>query len=213
MLNWAEFTQRIPAAASIGMHLDRMGRQQIEENRGFVEVLMECVLYCSQHGIAFRAHDESENVLNPGNLRCLLKMMSRHTPTPVVKKRLQECHNATWLSAAFQNDIIKFLATEVRLMIHQKLDQAQYYTVLADETKDVSKAEQLSIAFWYVHGCHTVERFTGYIHAVDLRASALTEYIHSKLTDFHLDLNKMVSQCYDVVSVISGCNAGVQTMI
>ena len=66
------------------MHLDKMAMQQIENNRKYVEVLMECVLYCSQQGIAFRAHDESENALNPGNLRCLLKMMSKHSP--VVKK-------------------------------------------------------------------------------------------------------------------------------
>ena len=44
MLNWAEFKRRIPAEASIGMHLDRMGMQQIENNRKYVEVR------CSQQG-------------------------------------------------------------------------------------------------------------------------------------------------------------------
>ena len=62
------------------MHQDRMGMQQMENNSKYVQVLMECVLYCSQQGIAFSAHDESENALNPGNLKCLLKRMSRHSP-------------------------------------------------------------------------------------------------------------------------------------
>ena len=93
--------------------------------------------------VALRGHDESENALNPGNLRCLLKLMSKHSCA--VKRRLQVCPNATWLSPAFQNDIIKVLADEVRVMIQQEISEAQYYTVLADETKDISKAEQLSI--------------------------------------------------------------------
>ena len=159
MLNWAEYKRRIPAGESIGVCLDRMGQQQIEENREYVETLMECVLYCSQQGIAWRGYDESENALNPGNLRCLLKLISKHSCA--VKRRLQECPNATWLSPAFQNDIIKFLADEVRMMIQQEISEAQYYTVLADETKDIGKAEQLSIAFRYVQGSGIIERFTG----------------------------------------------------
>lgn len=73
------------------------------------------------------------------------------------------------MSAAFQNDIIKFLDDEVRAIIKQELHEAQYYTTLADETKDISTAEQLSVAFRYVCKSGIVERFTGYVHAKSLK--------------------------------------------
>ena len=33
----------------------------------------------------------------------------------------------------------------------QELEEARYFTLLADETKDIGKHEQLSIAFRYVY--------------------------------------------------------------
>lgn len=95
MLNWAEYKKRITAGESIGMCLDRMGQQQISDNRQYVQILIECVLYCSQQGIAFRGHEEGEKALNPGNLRCLMRLMSRHSHP--VKQRLQESSNACQL--------------------------------------------------------------------------------------------------------------------
>ena len=47
---------------------------------------------------------------------------------------------------------------------------AQYFTVLTDESKDISKTEQISIAFRYVYEGQTVEQFTGYTKATDLNA-------------------------------------------
>lgn len=211
MLNWAEYKRRIPAGKTIGMQLDRMGEQQIAINREYVQTVMECLLYCSQQGIALRGHDESETALNPGNFRCLIKLMSKHSHA--VKQRLQDCPNVTWLSPAFQNEMIRFLADEVRAMIQQELSEAQYYTVLADESKDISKEEQLSIAFRYVLGSEIVERFAGYIHAKSVKASTLSDYILSQMGTFGLDHEKMVSQCYDGASVMSGCNSGVQSII
>ena len=77
-----------------------------------------------------------------------------------------------------------------------------------------SAKQQLSIAFRYVRGSRIVERFTGYIHASSLKASSdLSEYILSQMTTFGLDRDKMVSQCYNGASVMSGCNSGVQTII
>ena len=51
-------------------------------------------------------------------------------------------------------------------MIEQELHEAQYYTLLADESKDMSKREQLSIAFRYIYKFRTVERFVGFTLAV-----------------------------------------------
>ena len=93
------------------------------------------------------------------------------------------------------------------------MTEAKFFTVLADENKDISKAEQLSAAFQYVFKSSVHERFTGYIHAKSLTALALSEYIFSRITDYGLDVDKLVSQCYDGASVMSGCNNDVQAII
>ena len=81
------------------------------------------------------------------------------------------------MSPTFQNEIIHFLADQVRVYIKQQLQETQYFTILADETKDSSKNEQMSIGFRYVHECKIIERFTGYTHEIDLDAPALADYM------------------------------------
>ena len=92
------------------------------------------MLYCAEQGIALRGHDEGSTSLNPGNFKSLIIFLSRHCP--IVKRRLQESSStATWLSPSFQNEIIGFLDDQLCSMIKQELQEANYYIVLADETK------------------------------------------------------------------------------
>lgn len=173
---------------------------------------MEAILYCCQQGIALRGHDEGQESLNPGNFLSLITLLSRHSPE--VQRRLRESSSsATWLSPMFQNEIIDFFSEQVRCFIKCEVHDAKYFTVLADETKDISKQEQLSIAFRYVKGGKTIERFVGYTLAKDLTAKSLADYITLKMSQLQLNTDYLVSQCYDGASVMSGCNAGVQKLI
>lgn len=84
-----------------------MGAQVIKENREYINVLMEAIIFCAQQGIAFRGHREGEDDSNPGNFRSLIHLLSRHSP--VVHKRLKEsCSSASWLSPTIQNELIHF---------------------------------------------------------------------------------------------------------
>ena len=85
--------------------------------------------------------------------------------------------------------------------------------LFADETKDVSKVEQLSVVLWYVYNGKTYERFTSYTKCDELNAEALFTYIMNVLKVMDIDINNCISQCYDGASVMSGCNTGVRTRI
>lgn len=61
--------------------------------------------------------------------------------------------------------------------IQAEVSEAQYYIITADESKDISKKEQLSIILQYVHHGIIHERFVGYTHATELNATALSKYI------------------------------------
>ena len=56
---------------------------------------------------------------------------------------------------------------------------ACYYTILVDETKDISKKEQLTLILRYVLNG---ERFISYSYCEELHAAAITSYIFDALT-------------------------------
>ena len=87
--------------------------------------------------------------------------------------------------------------------------------MLVDETKDVSKVEQLAIVLRYIDikAAAIHERFLTYVPAESLTAESLTTYILTTLRKYQLDSKFMVSQGYDGASVMSGGCSGVQTRI
>ena len=105
------------------------------------------------------------------------------------------------------------MAEWVLLKITAEVKEAGYFTIITDETKDISKCEQLSICLRYVYEGVIHERFFGFVHAEELNASALAEYILKVLSELHLSISNCVSQCYDGASVMSGCYSGVSARV
>jgi len=82
-----------------------------------------------------------------------------------------------------------------------------------DETKDLSRKEQLAILVRYVHGSVIKERALGTYPMRSLTADALSTFIINKLHSLGLDWQNCVGQCYDGASVMSGWANGVQAKI
>ena len=70
--------------------------------------------------------------------------MANHDPV-VAERFFHGPRNAVYTSPTIQNDIVNIMATTVRRQICTSVQKAGYYSILADETKDTSKQEQLSI--------------------------------------------------------------------
>ena len=86
---------------------------------------------------------------------------------------------------------------------------------MADENKDCSKTEQLTIIFRYANVDNGVihERFLTFVQADKLNAESLTGYIKGVIDKYKFDHKKIVSQCYDGAAVMGGCCSGVQQQI
>jgi len=135
---------------------------------------------------------------------------------PIVQRRLTEGpRNASYTSAEIQNDMLKVLAKTVNNKICDRVRKAGMYSILADETKDCSKKEQLSLVVRYVDvdSATIFEHFLSYTEANSLNAESLSSYIIETLRDNKLDPAQIVSQGYDGASVMSGHNSGVQQRI
>ena len=82
---------------------------------------------------------------------------------------------------------------------------------MADETKNMSKQEQLAVVVRYVNKEGIInERFLTFVQATNLNAESLSNYLIKVLEDNELDPTCIVSQGYDGASFMIGHCTGVQ---
>ena len=111
--------------------------------------MADILLLCARQNIALRGHRENEDALNKGNFLEILRCTAKYDK--VVADRLQEGpRNAIYTAPAIQNQILDILGRMVRQQVWNGAKEAGVFTVLADETKDVSKKEQISITLRYL---------------------------------------------------------------
>ncbi|XP_076322154.1 zinc finger MYM-type protein 1-like [Tachypleus tridentatus] len=81
---------------------------------------------------------------------------------------------------------------------------------MVNETKDVSKQEQLSIVVRYLHQQSFHEEFLDFTAAEGLDADSLLKKIMETLAKCGIDHNACIGQCYDGAAVMSGHISGIQ---
>ena len=207
---WHDFTVNEEHGTSVANRLDSARNEQIRKNRHYLQSVAETILLCSRLEISLRGHDESSGSLNRGNFHEILQMVAKYDP--VVKERLEQGpRNATYTSPDIQNMLLQIMGDMVRKSICDGVRQAGFFSLLADETKDASKKEQMAVVVRYVDERAVIqERFLTFVEAKNLTAESLTAYLISTLTKYQLDPACIVSQGYDGASVMSGSCSGVQ---
>jgi len=141
----------------IDVVLDSRLKKEIEGNRKFIEPIIDTVVFCGRQGIALRGdkdHGSIESfdypVHNDGNFRNLLRYRSRGGDKVLADHLLNCAQNASYISPVIQNDIIEVCNDIIVDELVSKVNSAQCFSVLADETADVSGIEQLSLGIRYL---------------------------------------------------------------
>lgn len=90
-----------------------------------------------------------------------------------------------------------------------------FYSVLADETTDISQVEQFSLCLRYVDedSFKIREDFLMFVPVQEVTGSALAKTVLETLSSLGLDLNKLRGEGYDGASVMRGQFRGVQACI
>jgi len=89
--------------------------------------------------------NEASCVTNEGNFRALLQYRIESGDS-VLQNHLQNTgRNATYISNTTQNDLIKSAGTVIQNKILEKVSEAKFFSLLVDETTDLSKQEQMTI--------------------------------------------------------------------
>ncbi|XP_060867451.1 uncharacterized protein LOC132942815 [Metopolophium dirhodum] len=145
-------------------------------------------------GIAFRGHLENESSINQGNFLELMKVISLFDN--VVKKKINGPKNARYLHHSIQKELIHIMASMIINKISSELDKSMYFAIMIDETKDITKTEQLSVVVRYYYNNEIKERFLGFTPLKNLDANTLFNHI----------------QTYDGANVMRGSINGVQAL-
>lgn len=123
--------------------------------------------------------------------------------------------NATYTSPRIQNEIINLCGETIRDMIIADVKQASAYSILADETADISGIEQLSIGVRFFDKKKGLirEEFLGYMKLNAMDAKTISTAIDQMIQNCGLDCDKCVGQGYDGCSAMAGKDAGVQAIL
>ncbi|XP_028395720.1 zinc finger protein 345-like [Dendronephthya gigantea] len=97
--------------------------------------------------------------------------------------------------------------------VTKEIQQAEYFALLVDETKDLSKQEQLTFVLRSVFEYEVHGEFLGFRNAEELTAESLSDAIQDEMKQIGVNINNLVAQGYDGAAVMSGKCSGVQERI
>lgn len=184
----------------------------LEKRQYYVKEIIATIMFLAENECPFRGdwdklhHDES------GLFQNMFKYMLKRD------ERLRKAQdampqNALYTSADIQNEIIHTIANCLRQRIVDEVNEASYLTLMCDGSKDKNGNEIFSIAFRYIKDGKAIETLLCFEKADDQTANGFFQLIVNKIEEHNIDHKKILSQCYDGASVMSGKNSGLQTLI
>lgn len=168
--------------------------------------IFETVRFLGIQCLPIRGHSESNS-----NFVQLLHL--RSTDCPILKAWLDR-PKYKWISHEILSEILSLMSYHVQKKLQNQLSIVPFYAIMADETADVSKKEQMSINIRIVDDkLVTHEKFLGFYECSYTTADILFATIKDALQRYNLSLSKCRGQCYDGASNVSGEITGLQTRI
>ena len=108
-----------------------------------------------------------------------------------LKVHKNECAgNASCMSKISTAEFLNSISHFIEQSILSCMKKSQFYSIMADESTDVSSKEELSICGRWIEDSKAVEHFLGIVRAREIDAQSLTQYLLDFLQDKGLDVKK-----------------------
>ncbi|XP_060195372.1 uncharacterized protein LOC132624643 [Lycium barbarum] len=155
-------------------------------------------------GLAFRGHDESKSSLSKGNFLQILSWYAK-TCDKIRDYVLEHApQNDQMTSPMIQKYIVSACKIETIKAILEELN-GDYFSLVVDESFDVSRKEQMAIVLRYIdRNGFVMERLLDIVHVQDTSALSLKRAIVNLLAQHSLSLSHVRGQCYDGASNMQG---------
>ena len=194
----------------INMTYSAYAAKRYQNQKMFLKVISS-IRYLARQGRPLRGnwdHDTGAEL----NSNFYQLMILRAENEPEVQNWLRK--KKKFMSPQVQNEIIELLASEVRRDISQDIQNAIYYTLMADQTADVSSKEQVAVCIrWVDENLCAHEDFVGMKPVARATAGEIVNVIADTLAEMNLRLEDARGQCYDGANTMSGNVTGVCTQI
>ena len=134
--------------------IDSLQTQQLEDISRYWRLVLrrifDVTLNLARNDLPFPAHRIEDNpVISEGNFLEFINLLSHYDPflEELLKRRKG---TVNYLSPQIQNEVLETLANKMNPQIRQEIEDAAFVSIITDSTQDLSKIDQLSIAFRYV---------------------------------------------------------------
>ena len=226
MLKWSGYKDSL-RTGSIEVIVGALSVQALRDNRHYIKTVSQVITLCAVQDLPLRNHregrlvDDMGEVIDPefnsgsrnrGNFLEILSAFCVHDK--VIKEKLNGPRNAQYIHHSVQDSILSILANSVRQDILEVLKTAKYFSLLANESRDCGKIEQISVCVRYI--CEGVlhEDFFNFVRAEGLDANSIMEKLSNLLSVMGVcSRDHIVAQCYDGASTMSGRLRGLQALM
>jgi len=193
----------------IGEIISESHSKEKYRNRQILLKILETIKFLGRQSLPFRGNwDKDSKCEENSNFYQLLKLRCG------ADFDLEDWFNRKqrkYTSPEIQNEIIKIMALNIQRQISAKIQDAVYYSIMADET-DVSNKEQIVICIrWVDNNLVAHEDFIGLhpLHRTD--ANTITNLLKDILLRLNLCIDNARGQCYDGAAAMAGAKSGVAT--
>ena len=182
-------------APSVKEKLSSQASKTRSENRIMLLKQLFSLKFLLRQGLAIHGHKEVD-----GNLIQLMEL--RREDSPGLKKWLE---NRQYLSHDIVNEMIMLMGNTLLRKLLANIREACWFSIIADETRDISNLEQFAITIRWVNSKYEVqEDLIGMVHVPSTTASTLTAAIRDVLIRCILPLNNCRGQAYDGAANMMG---------
>lgn len=185
---WRSHINKEPSVASqlSAQHL----QQQAEARQAMLRIIQNLVFLAAQ-GLPLRGHtDVNSNFYQLNELR--------RSDCVELDAWLKRQSRISYTSHDIQNELIEILAHTVIRSIAQSVKEAKFFGLIADETTDCSRRQQVSIVLrWVDAELEVHEDFIGFVELPeDANAQTLTTILEDCMLRLGLEVRYMHAACY-----------------
>ena len=186
--------------------------EEQKKNRKCLSTIVENIRFLARQTLPSRGNWKKEvGCEEDSNFHQLNLLRSQDNPAMAAWLKRK---GDTYTSPEIQNEILEIMALKILRRIRSNIKHAKIYSVMADETADVSNTEQLVICIRWVDdqlGVH--EEFIGLHSIMGTDADQIVAVIKDVLLRLDLNVVDARGQCYDGAASMMGCRSGVATQL
>jgi hypothetical protein len=148
-----------------------------------------------------------------GNFVELVKLLAKFNPEIASVVLENAPQYAKYTSPDIQKEMLSIFALKIRKHIREEIGDAKF-SILVDETCDISKCEQMAIVLRFVDTNGVLqERFFDLVHVKNTKALTLKAEICNVLSNCGFDLQNLRGQGYNSASNMKGELNGLHALI